>query len=852
MGAQLTTNYSNIKQTFTYDIWKIHSATHKTTNESVSLWIIDTDRFSKTYTTRQEKDQYFDLCLQSIQNIRKLRHPRILKILEVNEKKPDIAFASEPVTSCINALSEKMHPMDASYISLQVAEVLGFLNQDARLAHLGLSPGAVVLNEEMMVKLIHFQWASPISQEDLVSVPDKLYSAKVFTEYRFKPPEVLSKKEVRSSADVFIYGLFMYSLFAGESLFQGNQLSEIVNEMPTRLCNIYNVPSDVKNLLQNCLSLEPTSRPSFLEILQNPAFQSMQLKSLRYLDMILTKDPSDKFKFYKGLATKIDDFSPNLSKIKILPILIKECKNDVRFAPILLGPILKISAHFSNPEFMRTVWTPLSFLTNVTSPPEVSISLLKNIKDIMNKIDKAVHKDFIYPIVFTALQSPDPRIHRECLPQLHFIIDEMNETGIRGQILPRVLDLASNSSDMKIASNAIYIVRECLSKIDNDAFATDNLPRLAQIWQKAKNAQVGFAIVETIEILKASNDIMMTKAIPIASEILGSHSIEGDVKNRLCDWMISVIRKFKEQIPGDNYSVTKASSDADNPFSQVTTSSTTQSDSQTSQTTQNTTQQKPKQPYNQDMFSASDIFGPSKSNTNSQSSNIGNQKNQNFSAVDVFGSSTSQSKQGNIDVFGSSSSQSKQGNIDVFGSSSKQGSIDVFNQPQKPAQKSGMDAMDIFGPPSSSTTNSSFNQPKPSPFQVAAGVDIFGSPSSSQQPSQIGGNNPFKSQNQSNSNVFRSNNDMGFNSGQGRGYNGGGFNGSSGGYTGNSGGFMGGSGGYTGGNQWNGGNQNLFGQQNNNQMGNNFYGQQNNNFGQQQNNRPGQNNNNNDLIGSLF
>ncbi len=206
----------------------------------------------------------------------------------------------------------------------------------------------------------------------------------------------------------------------------------------------------------------------------------------------------------------------------------------------------------------------------------------------MNKIDKAVHKDFIYPIVFTALQSPDPRIHRECLPQLHFIIDEMNETGIRGQILPRVLDLASNSSDMKIASNAIYIVRECLSKIDNDAFATDNLPRLAQIWQKAKNAQVGFAIVETIEILKASNDIMMTKAIPIASEILGSHSIEGDVKNRLCDWMISVIRKFKEQIPGDNYSVTKASSDADNPFSQVTTSSTTQSDSQTSQTTQNT------------------------------------------------------------------------------------------------------------------------------------------------------------------------------------------------------------------------------------------------------------------------
>lgn len=837
MGAQLTTNYSNIKETFRYDIWNIHSATHKTTNEAVSLWIIDSERFSKMFTSRQERDQYFDLCLQSIQYIRKLRHPRILKILEVNEKKPDIAFASEPVSSCINALSEKMHPMDASYISLQMAEVLGFLNQDARLAHLGLSPGALVLNDEMSVKLIHFQWCSPISQEGLISVPDKLYSSRVLTEYRFKPPEVLSKKEVRSSADIFIYGLFMYYLFAGESLLKAEQPNEILNEMPTRICNIYGVPSEFKLLLQQCLSIEPSTRPSFLEILQNQAFQSMQLKSLRYLDMILTKDPQDKFKFYKGLASKIDDFSPTLSKIKILPILLKECANDVRFAPILLTPILKISAQFSNPEFMREVWTPLSFMTTIINPPEVSISLLKNLSSIMDKIDKAVHKDHVYPIVFAALQSSDPRIHRECLPQLHLIIDEMNEAGIRGQILPRILDLASNSTDMKIASSAIYIVRDCLSRIDNDAFATDGLPRLAQIWQKVKNASVGFAIVETVEILKASNDIMMTKAIPIASEILGSHAIEGDVKNRLCDWMINTIRKFKEQTPNDNYSVTKASSDADNPFSQISHAPTPPPQQQSQQTQQNTAQQKPKVNSNVDMFSASDIFGPpKKTNTNTNSSSS--------SPNQPFINQVKQSEVGNIDVFGSSSnSQNKSSGIEInnpFGSPSS-------NQ-NRQKQSSGMDAMDIFGAPSQSKNQpprNSFNSQTSTSYQNT--MDIFGT--SSSQGNQ--GGSSFMQQG-GNSNVFRSNNNnqQQF---QGMGYGGGNnFNTGSNFNTGNN--FnagnnfnTGGGGGYTTGN-WGGGMQNnVFGQQQqNNQMGNNFYGQN------QQNNRPGQQNNNNDLIGSLF
>ncbi|OHT07830.1 protein kinase [Tritrichomonas foetus] len=724
MGAQLAANYDNIQQTFQFEFWNIHSASHRTTNENVSLWIIDNERFAKKFTTRNERDEYFELCLQSIQNIRKLRHPRILKILEVNEKKPDIAFASEPIAASLTTKFQKMHAMDAAYVSLQLAEALGFLNQDARLAHLGLTPRSVMLTSDMGVKLIDFQWSAPINSQGLVSIPDRLFSSRTLSEYAYKPPELLSKKEVTSQADIFIFGLFMYYAFTGEPLCDGKTPQDILNGLPTRICNIYNVPNDFKQLIQSCLSIEPSTRPSFLQILQSQAFQSMQLKALRYIDMILTKDPQDKFKFYKGLSTKIEDFSPTLTKIKILPVFINEIKLDVRFAPILLGPIFQIVQPFTQEEFMNLVWKQISFLTTIVNPPEVSIALLKNIKTIMAKIDKHIHKDHIYPIIFSALQSPDPRIHRECLSDISLIIEEMNENSIRTQILPRVLDLATNSTDSNIAASSILCVKQCLGKIDNDTFATEMLPRFTQIWQKARNATVAIAIVDTIEILRASKDIMMTRAIPIAAEIAGSHSIEGDIKMRLCDWMISTIRAFKDQRPATNYSVTKASFDADNPFGSSAPAQ--PSSIQASRPIENTfSMDSSKSSMNaNDIFGSSSMGAPSKPSVSQANDVFGGNSGAQLNAGDIFGSSNpnpSQSSRTTSNTSSSSKPSQPNINIDVFGTG--MGS----NNSTRGSQSSGMNAADIFG---SSQQQSQQRNNNPST------MDIFGPSQSKPQPQQ--------------------------------------------------------------------------------------------------------------------
>lgn len=655
MGGQLSANYDNIHPTFQFGIWKVHSAIHKTTNESVSLWLVDQEKLTKTYTNRSDREQFLDLTLVSLQTMRKLRHPKILKILEVNDKKPDIAFASEPVSSSVSSQVSQMHPMDAAYISFQVAEALSFLNQDARLSHLGLCPNAVVLNDDLVVKLIQFQWSSPIQSNGEIKVPSNLLNSRVMAELKYKPPEILGNKPSTCQVDIFIFGLFLYTLLTGEPLNTGNTAQEILSAMPTRVCAIYNVPEDFKQLIAECLSMEPSVRPNFSRIMQSSAFQSMQLKALRYIDLILTKEPQDKFKFYKGLATKISDFSPNLSKVKILPALIQECKGDVRFAPVLVCPIFKIIESFSNDQFMK-IWSQISFLTTITDPPEVLISILKNLPLLLTKFDQKNHKDYIYPIIYTSLQSPHPKIHKECLLQMPAVLNEMNENNIRTLLLPKLTDLSMNSKDSSIIAAAISCISNCLPKIDNDTFATETLPKITQTWQRARMGNVGEAIVEIIERLVASNDVIMTKAIPLAAEIAGSQTLDKAVMARLCDWMISAINRFKSGKSNNQFSssttgftaslnTNSTNVDPDNPFSAQPAAAAhapTQPSYQPPKQTQ-TTYAAPKPPVN--IETSSDIWGTSPSAP--QASNAYKpppaQPSQqvNLSSTDIWGSSPS-------------------------------------------------------------------------------------------------------------------------------------------------------------------------------------------------------------------
>ena len=594
MGGQLSVNYTDIKPLRTIGCWKVHSAVRKTTSEKVSLWIVDSDLLSSKFPDKASRNAYLDKEIASVQTMRKVIHPHVIKILEIIDKKPDVGFASEPIDNMHQLDPRNMHQLDSTYISYQIAETLSFINDEAHFLYLGLTPSNVLIDNELTVHLIGFEYSSQLTGQNIIP-SQQLYVNDQYADYTLRPPEFLSKKELANTSDVFLFGLFLYNLLAGKKLYENNDPHQLESMIPSYTKSIKGVPSEFVSIIEQCLQIDPLQRPALSRVLENPAFNSMQMKSLRYIDMILTKQPADKFKFYKGLASKIDCFSPKLLRTKILPKLLEECKSDVRFAPILLASIFQISQDYDAVDFQENVWMKISFLSGVTDPPEVAIALLRNMWLLFKKLDIRLHKDYVYPIFFNALTSANPKVQNECLQKVDLIIDEMNESAIQMSLIPRLMELVGSASDPNVSVGAMRCVSKCLSKCDNESFITDFFNRIVDAWNKRNSETIAAGIIEVIEPLRASADLLVVRVIPIASIIAGSHVCKEDLKNRYCDFILKTVRQLrdtKEQTESTRNPISNVSSnDPDNPFSA------------------------PSKPSNPKGFDdqADDIFGPSTS-----------------------------------------------------------------------------------------------------------------------------------------------------------------------------------------------------------------------------------------------
>ena len=338
IGGGISSNYDKITPTFNIGLWKIHSAVHKTNGDRVSLWFIDKELIQKEIPNQNDQEKYLRNCLQGIQKLKKYRHPHLLKILEIQEKTSDLAFAAEPISTSLTTLIGSLTLDDATYICFQIAEVLQFLHSNAKLAHLGVSPDAIFLDETLSVKLFDFNWSVPISESNTIQLPFSSYQMDPnYPPLNYVAPEVVSSNVLSGSpqCDVFSYALVFYECLSGKPLLTYKEKKEYdIGINP--ISSISGLPACYMNLFKDCMQINPKMRPEFNQIMASDAFNSMQMKILRYLDLLTIKDPKDKFIFFKNLSKAVEQFSPIMSRCKILPLLIEECKNDIRFEPVLL------------------------------------------------------------------------------------------------------------------------------------------------------------------------------------------------------------------------------------------------------------------------------------------------------------------------------------------------------------------------------------------------------------------------------------------------------------------------------------------------------------------------------------
>jgi hypothetical protein len=92
---------------------------------------------------------------QSISQLRRIHHPRILNIIEVADPAKDIGFAAEEVSSTL-ASDHSLTSDDVAYVADQLAQTIRFLYFSVGLLNLSITPDSLYLTRDIQVKLSDF------------------------------------------------------------------------------------------------------------------------------------------------------------------------------------------------------------------------------------------------------------------------------------------------------------------------------------------------------------------------------------------------------------------------------------------------------------------------------------------------------------------------------------------------------------------------------------------------------------------------------------------------------------------------------------------------------------------------
>ena len=549
MGAGITVNYQNPIPLFNIGFWKVSSAQHKVTNQNVSLWQIDYDAVTKI-EKRADQKNFLNGCLQSIQQMRRIHHPLVLKILELSESIKALNFAAEPILTCL-AYEDSFTPDDASFIAYQLAQVMKFVHQNAKMVLFGLDTESIVLTSTLDLKLCNFVFASPIINEYGIAVlrTGDWRPSPFQPKLNFSSPELLNHLQTGTFSDVFSYGLTIASTYLGRQAIDTMSPEEFIRSVQGRPIQYPpNIPKEVIHLINQCLSLQPNSRPNFDAILGSEIFESLPLKALQYIEIIVTKTDDDRYVFYKGLATTLTAFSIRILQSRFLPLFIDDVVREPKFGPILIPLIFEIGRSLDSYSYMEEILKPLNPLFSSNEVPECLFALLTSLPGIMEHVDEPSYHQICFSMVNAALTSNAASLHREVLSHVPLIVSKMSNFSIENELVPQIIELYSTSSDVKIVASCLKCLAQCLPKLNHDLFAERVSEKITAAWNRLSNPpEIATATVSILQNSNVSPMIAIQYIVPMVSELLASDLIDPPTQLQLADYILDTINRQKNK-----------------------------------------------------------------------------------------------------------------------------------------------------------------------------------------------------------------------------------------------------------------------------------------------------------------
>jgi len=280
----------------------VSKATNKTTSEVVAI-----KKMKKKFSNWDEC-----LSLNEIKLLTKLKHPNLIKLIEVIRSNDELfcvfEYAQQTLYSLYLSYKEKGLPVPESLIRsfiYQTVQGLTYMHKNG-FFHRDMKPENLLLSEGNIVKIADFGLAREIR-----SRPP--YTDYVSTRWYRAPELLLKSQNYNSPVDIYALGCIMAELYNQSPLFAGSSEIDQLN----KICSVLGTPSysswndgmllaskihynfpqftcmDLTNvipsagdvalsLIKDMLNLDPFKRPTAIQILQHSYFNEISIPNGLY------------------------------------------------------------------------------------------------------------------------------------------------------------------------------------------------------------------------------------------------------------------------------------------------------------------------------------------------------------------------------------------------------------------------------------------------------------------------------------------------------------------------------------------------------------------------------------------
>lgn len=397
LQSNISTNYTTSSNpSSTSGVWKIFDAKKKTTGKAASIFVFDKkslDASSSGFggrgaaaSQRKLQDEVIARIKKECSMLTRLRHPCILELAEPIEdtRGGGLMFATEAVMASLATLlqekdilerrgggdSSRRYAVEIDELEiqkglLQVAQGLEFLHESAQLVHSNLTPDAIFVNNKSDWKIAGLSFAGPpessTSNSNIspISLSEALYHEpqlppSVQLNLDYTSPDFVMDSNVTTSADMFSLGLLILALYnsphasplkTNQNLSTYKKVLSSSSSVPSAsnrfLCS-KSLPQDlVSSVLPRLITRRPAQRMNVREFQQSAFFDNILVSSIRFLESLPTKSPSEKSQFMRGLPRILDQFPKSVLEKKVLSALLDETK-DKEILYLILQNAFKI------------------------------------------------------------------------------------------------------------------------------------------------------------------------------------------------------------------------------------------------------------------------------------------------------------------------------------------------------------------------------------------------------------------------------------------------------------------------------------------------------------------------------